>query len=109
MRGKSEAGLLDLGTTSGVLTADPSKGSILLVTLNGNATLLVKQADPGTAMRLLILQDATAGRTLTENGSTEAPIKFGGATTIALNVGANIATIYDLVWYAADKVSVTKQ
>ena len=109
MRSKSEAGLLALGTTSGQVIADPSKASIMTATFNGNATLLVKLADPGTVMRILFQQDAAAGRTLTLDGASEASAVFGGATTIALNVGANAVTIYDLVWHASDKVCITKQ
>lgn len=96
LKGYSET-FIDNGSVTGTGALNFSNGTYQRVTLTGNTTFTLAGLPPsstGAAMIVLVIQDATGGRTATFSG-----VKWGGGTPPVVSSAANAQTILSFVCY----------
>ena len=88
-------------TDAATIAVDQSSGINFQVTLGGNRTLgAPSSTTPGTTFTILVIQDATGGRTLSYN----AVYKFVGGTAFAIDTAANRVSL--LSCYVRDSSNI---
>jgi hypothetical protein len=91
--GVNPQGKVDLGNITGTATFDSTKGNYFYATLTGDTTLTIPASIvEGTAITLVLQQDATGGRVLT------LPANVATSTTFTLPTTANTVTTLVLAY-----------